>query len=347
MICQAPTQLLLCATLLAVLAACQSDPFLSHQEVPPRTRAKLDALSRAPTEQEYRDHAFQIDATISGTGAVSVPMTLEQGIPTVRAKVNGRRSIPMIVDTGSQGCIMEARTATAKGVTILKVENAPLRVSGTTGVEEVLFGVPDTVVIDEMQWEKFPFLVRMHETHVRLSRWNLHTFCYDILGMNAVLPRCDYLTFDFPGKRLVFGMAERFTAPTGKRVWKAPLVMRDKLPYVQLRTNGKTWLALLDTGFDGLIHMNEETARSLKLHKEAQPVRILRAGLGLPQNAKQSTEFGQINLSQLDSLGPKMTNIPTLIIPEGSKIGCTLLQPFRVTLDFKRHTLWLEDTSSL
>ena len=346
MICQAPTRLPLAVMLAGLLAGCQSDPQLSHRQISSSTRSKLLAISRAPTSKEYSNNTFQVDALISGTGAATVPMRLETGIPTVPASINGRKAIPMIVDTGAQACLMEARTAVAHRVITLQEGKPVITVAGIGGREHALFGVPDSVKIGDLLLEKFPFFVRTHETHVKYSLWKQYIFSYDILGMNAVLPRCDYLTLDFPAKQMVFGLAQTFTPPVGKKVWKAPLVIRDRLPYVQLHTSGKTWQALIDTGFDGLLHMNEATAKRLGLQDKARPVKMLRAGVGVPANAKQLTEFGLVNLPGLASLGPKMTNIPTFIIPETSKIGCALLKPFRITLDFKRHLLWLEDVSS-
>jgi hypothetical protein len=160
--------------------------------------------------------------------------------------------------------------------------------------------------------------------------------------MSVILKSCHYLTLDFPGKRVAFGIGREFPIPTSQRSWKAPLILRDGLPYVRLQTEGNTWEALVDSGFNGLLDMDEETARRLHLLERARPTDAFRAGLGSPAK-DQPSQLGMVSLPKLDSLGPRMVNIPTLIVPQRSKLGCAMLNPFRVTLDFDRKLLWLED----
>jgi hypothetical protein len=88
--------------------------------------------------------------------------------------------------------------------------------------------------------------------------------------------------------------------------------------------------------------MDKPTAERLGLMERARPVDTFRAGLGAPPKGEPS-QFGMVSLPRLDSLGPGMLNIPTLIVPQRSKIGSTILRPFRVTFDFRRSLLWLED----
>jgi hypothetical protein len=91
-----------------------------------------------------------------------------------------------------------------------------------------------------------------------------------------------------------------------------------------------------------LLDMDKETAQRLKLLDRARPSEVFRFGLGAPVK-DEPVHFGTVVLPKLESLGPRMANLPTLIVPRQSKLGCALLEPFRVTLDFRRGVLWLED----
>jgi hypothetical protein len=240
---------------------------------------------------------------------------------------------------------MEARTAAAHRVTVLDPSAASMTLGGTTGNETAWIGLPEEVVIGSLALRRFPFFVRMHETRVRLGPWRNRAISLDLIGMNAIARSCHFLTLDFPAKQVVFGAARNFVPPSGKGVWKAPLIIRDGLPYVKLHTGGSSWMALVDTGFSGLLDMDKATAQRLRLLEKARPTSAFRVGLGAPTPGEPS-QFGMVSLPQLDSLGPRMVNIPTLIVPQRSKIGCALLRPFRVTLDFERGLLWLEDPAT-
>jgi hypothetical protein len=342
MICQVLIRL--SATLLALgwLAACQFNPILDHREVPARLSAALQAHSRAPTNLELRGEDILIDAAITAREPVTMGMRLRDGVPVVPIRINRGSAVPFVVDTGSQGCVMEARTAVAHDVVVLDHENAFMVLGGTTGDERARIGLPDEVAIGSWLLQRYPFFVRTHETRVRLGTWKNHVISLDLIGMSVILKSCHYLTLDFPRKKIVFGIGGEFLVPSSQRSWKAPLILRDGLPYVRLQTDGNTWEALLDSGFNGLLDMDEATARRLHLLEKAQPTEAFRAGLGSPEKNKP-TQMGVILLSQLDGLGPRMVNIPTLIVPQRSKIGCSMLNPFRVTLDFDRQLLWLED----
>jgi predicted aspartyl protease len=342
MTCQAPIRTILCIAMAGVLPACQTEPRLDHREVSSRLRAGLVANSRSLTQQEHGESQIHLEVTITKQGSVSLPMTLRDGVPVVPVRLNRREARPFLVDTGSQGCVLEARTAVADRVTVLDQNIATTTLGGTTGREQALIGTPNEIAIGSWVMEQFPFFVRTYETRVRMGWLDRHNIGLDLIGMNAILKSCDFLTIDFPGEQIVFGIGRRFPSPSGAGVWKAPLLMRNGLPYVQLQTNGRTWTALVDTGFNGLLDMDKETAGRLKLLEMARPADVYRFGLGAPVK-DEPVHYGTVVLPKLESLGPRMVNLPTLIVPRQSKLGCALLEPFRVTLDFRRGLLWLED----
>jgi predicted aspartyl protease len=341
--CQALIRIILSIATAGALTACQTEPLLDHRAVSPRLLAGLAANSRALTTQEHSDsQQIHLEVTITKNGSVSLPMSMRDGVPLVPVRLNQREARPFLVDTGSQGCVLEARTAVADRVTMLDQNVATTTLGGTTGREQALIGTPAEIAIGSWVMEQFPFFVRTYETRVKMGWWERHNIGLDLIGMNAILKSCDYLTIDFPGENVVFGIGRRFPSPSGPGVWKAPLIMRNGLPYVELNTDGRKWTALVDTGFNGLLDMDKDTAKRLKLLEKAQPAEVYRFGLGAPVK-DEPVHFGTVVLPKLDSLGPRMANLPTLIVPRQSKLGCALLEPFRVTLDFRRGLLWLED----
>jgi hypothetical protein len=341
MTCQALIRLSISLVGVVMLTGCEIVPQLNHREVSARVKAGLEANSRALTTKEVQGNDIKIEATIVADGPLSLPMSVRDGVPLVPARINRSGQVLVGVDTGSQGCVLEARTALAHRVTVLDHEDASMTLGGTTGDEQAWIGLPDEFAIGSWVLKQFPFFVRTHETRVRLSLWNNHDISVDLIGMNAILRSCRFLTLDFPAKRVVFGIGEDFDPPSRKAAWKAPLLLQNGLPYVQLQTDGQSWTALVDSGFNGLLDMDKATAQRLRLLEKARPTDAFRIGLGAPAKG-EATQFGVVSLSKLDSLGPHMVNIPTLIVPKRSKIGCALLRPFRVTLDFTRGLLWLE-----
>jgi len=324
------------------IVACGGTPQLDHREIPEKLKTALDSNVRTPTQQEQADNEIHYRATIGRHGPVTVPMLVRDGMPLVPARLNRGATLPFLVDTGSQGCILEARTAVAHNVPVLDGKSASMTLGGTSGSERALFGFPDEFSIGSWTLGHFPFFVRTRETRISQGFWERRNLGFDLIGNSALLLSCDYLTLDFPGKQVVFGIGGKFTPPEGQGVWKVPMLIRDNLPYVQLQTNGSTWEALLDSGFNGLLDMDRPTAQRLNLLSQARPTDATRIGLGAPQPGKPS-QFGVVVIPKLESLGPKMVNISTLIVPERSKIGCALLRPFRVTLDYRRRLLWLQD----
>jgi hypothetical protein len=327
-----------------LLVACEATPQLDHREVSSRLKAGLASNTRPLTPRELADQKVYVEATIAWKSPESVPMSQRDGMPHVPARLNGRSARPFLVDTGSHACVLEARSAVAHRVSIIDESFARPLVAGTTGDEPALIGIPQELSVGSWTLKNFPFVVRTYETRLRLSWRERKNLGREVIGMNAVLRSCNYLTFDFPAERVIFGAGGTFAPRAGKGVWKAPLLIREGRPFVQLQTNKRKWLALIDTGFNGLLDMDKATAQRLGLLQKAKPADAYRFGVGAPVEGEPS-HYGMVSLPQLDSLGPRMLNVPTLIVPElsRSKIGCALLRPFRVTLDFRRGLLWLED----
>lgn len=275
--------------------------------------------------------------------SVTVPMELRGGLPSVQCRINGGSPQWMIIDTGSQGCVMEAQTAVDHRVQIIDPAMTDLKIIGVLGSESALMGVPQSFSVGGWQVYQFPFLVRTQKNRL-LTAWpfgrtNLE---FDVLGMSMISSMCSYLTLDYVAGKATFGFKGSYTAKAGNRSWHCPLSFTKRLPHVDVRSNGRDWHALIDTGATSVAEMNQGTAKGLGLLQSARQISGSRLGVGT-STAKPSTIHKVVTIPAIEKLGPKILNVPALVVGDFNKIGTGMLRPFRVTLDFKAQRLWLED----
>ncbi len=274
-------------------------------------------------------------------GIVTLPMTERDGLPVIPCVLNGSSTVKMILDTGSQGCVLEAKTAVAARVQVLNPRQTDFKLIGISGVESALLGLPESVALGDWQIQHQPCLIRTRQNDVR-SGWPLsprRSFDFDVWGMMPTRQACSWLTLDYPARKAVFSFKGDFH-PTQKKVWSVPLIFRSGLPYVVIKSRGVTWTALLDTGSSSQAEVNEATVTKMGLAGRARSVNGTRIGVGA---VDQGTINRVVWLPTIEKLGPPIINVNALIVSDQPKIGSGLLSAFRVTLDFKRGKLWLED----
>lgn len=327
-----------------IFSSCATQPHAVMNAVSPSTMKLLDQKSQNLDELGIHQDGEKLvcRATWSAEKPVSVSLLWQHNLPHVTALINGH-PVRLIVDTGSQGCVLEADTAVRCGVTTARATGRKFTLSGISGAETALMGVPDKVEIGDWNWNRMPCFVRTGKSAM-VGPWPLdrRSFAINILGMDVIRQMCSYLTLDYPHGRVVFGLKEDFSPPTGALAWSAPLEFRDGLPHVKI-SDGKTeWWALVDTGASTKAEMNAEFAERLGFRKNASRSNTARIGVGAPGKEAAQT-LHQVRVRELTRLGPRLLNVDMLIVPDRSKIGA-ILRPFRVTLDFKRSLLWLEDT---
>ncbi len=325
------------------MSCCSSLPHAEMKAVSPATMKLLEQRSQKLDDLGIREDggALVCRANWSAEGPVTVPLLWQHNLPHVTALVNGH-PVRLIVDTGSQGCVLEAETALRCCVTTVRATERKFTLSGISGAESALLGVPDHVEIGDWKWSRLPCLVRTGKSEM-VGPWPLdrRPFAINILGMNAMRHMCSYLTLDYPRGRVVFGLKEDFTPRTGPMVWSVPLDFRDGLPYVKISDGQAEWWALVDTGASTMAEMNSDMAARLGFQKNASLSNTARIGVGAP-GKNDNQRLHQVRVRELLKLGPRLLNVDMLIVPDRPKIGA-ILRPFRVTLDFKRSLLWLED----
>ncbi len=331
------------AALGLTMSCCSALPHAEMKAVSSATMKSLDEKSQKLDELGIRKDgaALLCRTNWSANGPETVSMLWQQNLPHVTALVNGH-PVRLIVDTGSQGCVLEADTALRCGVTTVRASEHKFTLSGISGSETALLGVPEKVEIGGWKWSHMPCLVRTGKSEM-VGPWSLdrRPFTINILGMDVMRNMCSYLTLDFPHSRVVFGLKDEFKPSTGAKTWSAPLEFREGLPHVKIGDGKNEWWALVDTGASTMAEMNAEMAAQLGFLKNASRSNMARIGVGAPvKDANQAIR--QVRVPELMKLGPRLLNVNMLIVPDRSKIGA-ILRPFRVTFDFKRSLLWLED----
>jgi predicted aspartyl protease len=325
------------------MSCCSSLPHAEMKAVSPATMKLLEQRSQKLDDLGIREDggALVCSANWSAEGPVTVPLLWQHNLPHVTALVNGH-PVRLIVDSGSQGCVLEAETALRCGVTTVRASERKFTLSGISGAESALMGVPDHVEIGDWKWSRLPCLVRTGKSEM-VGPWPLdrRPFAINILGMNAMRHMCSYLTLDYPRGRVVFGLKEDFKPGTGLKTWSAPLEFREGLPHVKISDGKAEWWALVDSGASTLAEMNAEKAAQLGFQNNSSRSGTARIGVGAPGKDANQT-LRQVRVRELTRLGPRLLNVDMLIVPDRSKIGA-ILRPFRVTFDFNRSLLWLED----
>lgn len=334
-----------CVTAVCILAGCTGEPRAASHPVSPRTMGKLEAASASLDELEVKrtGSGFLVRGTWGSAAEVEVPMEWVSDLPHVRARVNGR-DVSFILDTGSQGTVLEADTALACRVRTANKAAGSFAISGISGSETALMGVPDRIEIGSWHWEGMPCLVRTNQSEIS-APWFIGSqrFAINVLGMDVLRRMCSYVTLDYPAKKVVFGFRNMFQPVAGDKAWRAPLETKDRLSYVRVGDGRREWRAVVDTGSTCCLEINHKTAESCarELVQRAEATPVVRVGVGTQRSASDGGA-GTAHVRSLELLGPRLLNVPALLVPDCSKIGSGLLRPFRVTLDFRRSALWLE-----
>lgn len=246
----------------------------------------------------------------------------------------------MVPDTGSQRCVLEAATALRCGVRTFAGSALRIQIGGASGAESALVGIPDAFSLGQWRWRGMPCLVRTSQSEMG-GPWILSRrfASFNLLGMDALRGMCSYVTFDFPRGEVSFGFKQGFQPRSPGRSQSEPLVLRDGLPFVQVRCHDHGWWALLDTGSSTLVELNRHTARELGLDRYASAANATQIGLGQSDSASRN-RLARATLP-VTCLGQVDLNARVLIGNGASKIGGAW-STGRFTLDFLHSKLWVE-----
>ncbi len=330
------------ATLALMLAACVSD---RNEQV---SRGMLSALRRQsedPGRLGFQMTGEEVNVQVNHRHGkqnfVQVPMRWRYGLPVIEAGMNGHRVL-LIVDTGSQGTLV-LDAATALRIRAATVDHALDRfhLEGTLGREPVILGSIRHTQIGTWSIDNLPCLIRTHQSMVggALGRRALPL---NIWGMAFLLQSCSYLTLDYPAERITFGFDSGYRPQAGRRNWQVPFRLRGGVPYITLEHAGVRWEALVDSGANGTLEISRATAQRTGLLNQAQAIVGQRLGVGTGSVGSRVAML-RANVPVLKGLGPALYDVPAYVVGESPKVGSAVLRQYRVTLDFRRKVMWLEE----
>lgn len=294
----------------------------------------VDASAAAKREGEV----MNFPVSWSAPDRVAVPMKLRNGLPTIACAVNGHE-VWMIVDTGSQKCVLEAATATKAGVRTLHRSVAKVEVTGGRGKESALVGVPETFSAGAWTWRGLPCVVRTPPSPAsKRPPFSRTQVAFNILGMDVLESMCSYVAIDYPRREVVFGFRKAFQ-PANPAAAHQSFETRAGVPYIRLSHAGEKWWSLFDTGASSSMEITQATARRFAGKQRTRWIDTVHYGLG-GEPVRRRLEC--LTLASVHCLGRDWRNVEAMLVENESKVGSGLVPAFRLTLDFARSRLWLE-----
>ncbi len=277
----------------------------------------------------------------SAPDRVVVAMKIRNGVPTIPCSVNGQE-VWMILDTGSEVCVLEAETARRAGVRTIHRSLAEVEVTGAGGEETALVGVPDVVTVGAWRWRGLPCVVRTAPRAATEPGWfSPPRVAFDILGMSALRAMCSYVTLDYPRGEVVFGFRQGYRQGSPATASRQPFAVKRGVPFVKVAAEGHEWSALVDTGASSKMEIDQVTAARFGIRKQARWINAVRFGLGDAGGAKQR-RFECLTLPSVTCLGRNWRKVEAMLVANESKIGSGLCADSRLTIDFTGSQIWLE-----
>ncbi len=273
---------------------------------------------------------------------VSVPMLASyRELPGVSVRLNGRRTVEMLADTGAQLCILDADSVLNAGGRAHVPTHIQVSVTGIGGSEDAWLARFDKAEIAGIELPQFTTLVRRQKTVVKFGPLSMRTMPINLLGCPVFLA-FDHVTFDYPGQKIVFSGHTPFVPSRNAR--RIPMTVSGQLIYIPLRVGRKTVAAMVDTGAKDQIFLNTKTVHALGLHPLALAGSGYRAiGLGGETSGHQFA----LPLGFLGDVPVRDIMVDTAESEAWqARIGTELLSRWKTTFDFRGGALWIEPPGS-
>ncbi|MBI1251807.1 MAG: PDZ domain-containing protein [Alphaproteobacteria bacterium] len=246
----------------------------------------------------------------------------------VIAEINGR-PFTAVYDSGAARSALSAQAAEALGLTVAGRATA----SGFGGDAEVRFArdVEVTLAGRSQTFRRLPVIDYAPLTRSFGRQFDL------ILGVD-LFP--DAVTMFDPGaRRLSFTPRESFTPPAGAHRLR---LTRHRGNYeLTMRVNGETARANFDLGAGDALALSHAFAQRIQLDASNRPARLA-TGIG------GDHDLGLASVARAELAGHDFADVPVSLAPDrlptraDVNLGYALLSRFRLFMDFRRETLWLE-----
>ena len=105
------------------------------------------------------------------------------------------------------------------------------------------------------------------------------------------------------------------------------------VPVIDMFVGGRTWVATLDTGFNGDLELPDALRPFVNPRFAGSAESFLAAGVSISEDQfRVSFPFDGLVVSA----------VATFVMGDGILIGTRLLLPYRLTVDFPNSRVWLE-----
>ncbi len=272
----------------------------------------------------------------SGLPTTQVPMkTTRPDVPRIDLRLNGKRSISAVIDSGAVLSI--ASQQLADSLPIERLGKFTGTFYGLLGEPiEVEFGLLESITIGDIVVQNVPVAImpdeKMHFISVGKTPFNIDF----LLGANFLKEfRTD---LDFPRSTVTF---QRLTAADRHPAEDQNLFIHGFRPYVRGLVNGHGWFTfVLDTGSE-VTFLNSDESLALPLHSAAPRVHgAMLQGLGGAKKHGEKVEDVELGI---DRWAGTFKTVPMYSPSENETaagiLGENFLNNFRVVLDYGRMRL--------
>jgi hypothetical protein len=259
----------------------------------------------------------------------SVPAEMSNHAMYVNVMVNGRGPFRMFMDTGCSVTVISPKLAAAIGPFIPNAAGASVDAlngfGDMTAVEPVVL---ETLSIGGATFEGVEACVS--DSFDRISEID-NRRVDGALGYSLFADL--YLALDFPNRRILLSNQWPADIPPVRTV--LPVAEHTDVPFVQIQIQGKTFEAMIDTGFNQDLKLPVGLSQAVRWKERPRPGALVAV-------------FGEVDresIGRLDgalSWGDVRQNEPTASVSRGSpSVGVRFLQHFCVVFHESEDRVWL------
>ncbi len=303
-------------------------------------------------EAAAREEALQrpssklVDATIRGGALVTyAPLALDpaSGFPIVQASINGKGPFPFILDTGGHDIL----TPVAAAKLGLPTVGQGFSLGAGAGSTPTKFTRIDRLSLGDAELTASPFVVLQIDLGQAPGLNGKPETIAGIIGLE--LFERFAVTLDYGAHKVALNPLDGF-AVQGKADVAVPIRFTDDLPLIKASLDGRVGSFAVDTGNNTDLIVSDGWAKANGLGEKlsaggSMTGNSVGGSLEMKKGRAEEFEIGDARLQDLKVLlaGENMGSLSSR--SEAGNIGDTVLSRFKVTFDYRREFMFLEQHS--